>query len=160
MQEQQPGWQQRIGKVIRAELLERSDLNPRLLPQAEASLYQLQIELGRLETPPHARDDEQLAQALKDAMAQVREEQAQLETLEKQQKLLNQAGDEAARVASQARQLVQRLRSDLEFAKTALNSIARAGAAQASSSRRLAPAVASAGAAAATTAAAAENPVA
>ena len=120
LQEQQPGWQQRIGKVIRAELLERSDLNPRLVPQAEASLYQLQIELGRLETPPHARDDEQLAQALKDAMAQVREEQAQLETLEKQQKLLNQAGDEAARLASQARQQVQRLRSDLEFAKNSL----------------------------------------
>lgn len=120
LQEQQPGWQQRIGKVIRAELLERTDLNPQLLPQAETGLYQLQIELGRLATPPHARDEEQLAQALKDAMAQVREEQAQLEALEKQQKQLNQSHDDAARRVSLARQKMQRLRDELEFAKAHL----------------------------------------
>ncbi|NLD15679.1 MAG: ATP-binding protein [Gammaproteobacteria bacterium] len=120
LQEQQPGWQQRIGKVIRAELLERTDLNPQLMPQAEASLYQLKLDLSRLELPPHARDDEQLAQALKQAMARVREEQAQLEALEKQQKLFNQASDEAARHVSLARQQAQRLRGDLEMARASL----------------------------------------
>lgn len=120
LQDQQPGWQQRIGKVIRAELLERTDLNPQLQPQTEASLYQLKLDLSRLELPPHARDDEQLALALKQAMAQVREEQGLLEELEKQQKQLNQASEEAARHVSQARQQVQRLRSDLEFAKNSL----------------------------------------
>ncbi len=120
LQEQQPGWQQRIGKVIRAELLERTDLNPQLQPQAETSLYQLRLDLSRLETPPHARDDEQLAQALKDAMARVREEQTRLEELEKQQKQLNQASDEAARHVSQARQQAQRLRTDLDFARSSL----------------------------------------
>lgn len=123
LQEQQPGWQHRIGKVIRAELLERTDLNPQLQPDSDASLYQLRLDLSRLELPPHARDDEQLAQALKDAMQQVREQQTLLEQLEKQQQQLNLNSEQAAKQVSQARQQRQRLRTDLEFAQNSLDQL-------------------------------------
>lgn len=118
--EHQPGWQYGIGKLIREDLLERTDLAPHLQSQPDTSLFGLQLDISRIELPGYARDEQQLEQALKDAMQQVREQQVLLEQLEQHQQQLNQQAEQAGQRVNQARQQRSRLRTDLEFAQHSL----------------------------------------
>ncbi|WP_114418503.1 ATP-binding protein [Marinospirillum perlucidum] len=78
----QPGWEQTLGKVLRPELLERSDLAPQQLDQDTRAIYNLQLDLNAIELPDSARDEQTLASALQaaeDQRATLAQEQAELE---------------------------------------------------------------------------------
>ncbi len=82
LRQEQPNWYQTLGKVIRPELLQRSDLAPTRVDNSEA-LYGIALALGNLEAPAHAQDEATLteqAEQARLALAQACDAQAQLET--------------------------------------------------------------------------------
>lgn len=123
LQAHKPGWQHSIGKVIHAELLERTDLSPALNETANASLYQLELDLSRILLPEHARDNEELERELKEALNALRQQQSLLEQLEQQQKSHNQACEDAEQHVNAARQKRNQARTALEFAQSAFEQL-------------------------------------
>lgn len=62
------GWESSLGKLIRPELLERSDLSPALSEDSSA-FYGLLVDLNLLDSPDYAEDEQQLKARLADAEA-------------------------------------------------------------------------------------------
>ena len=80
LRQQQPGWENQLGKIIRPELLQRQDLSPELT-QGE-SLLGLKLDLKAIETPEYAQSEQQLQQQLQSAqqqLASISEQQNQAE---------------------------------------------------------------------------------
>lgn len=69
-------WEQTLGKVLRPELLDRSDLSPRMADEG-ASLFGIDLSTEALDTPEYAQSEQALKQQLNDA--QQRQKDALLE---------------------------------------------------------------------------------
>jgi hypothetical protein len=66
LRKEQPGWEQKLGKVIHPELLKRSDLKPSF-SQNNDNLFGLQLELGNVSVPEYAQSEQTLQQRLHEA---------------------------------------------------------------------------------------------
>ena len=128
LQEQLPGWQHSIGKVIREELLERTDLAPTLNAQGlvvtesdhgEPQLFNVCVDLSAIELPAYAQDAQKLEASIEQALAQLRRIEQQIVELETQQKNLNSAAQQQQDVLTQARQKRDSYNADLTFAREA-----------------------------------------
>ncbi|MBY5991304.1 ATP-binding protein [Ferrimonas balearica] len=81
LRQEQPDWYQSLGKVIRPELLQRNDLKPSLKGEADA-FYGIALELGNVDAPDYAQDEqalEQQAEQARQALEQARSAQSALE---------------------------------------------------------------------------------
>lgn len=134
LQAQVPGWQHTLGKVIREDLLERSDLAPTLqapppgqaAPLAQASaldaaqqLFNLRLDLSAIELPGYAQDEQALLAAIEQALTEVRAAEQQLAQLNSEQKSFNQQVQAQQDLLHKARHLRERYSSDLTYAREA-----------------------------------------
>ncbi|MBY6105790.1 ATP-binding protein [Ferrimonas balearica] len=103
LRQEKPEWIDTIGKVIRPELLKRGDLKPAI--GSGDSLFGVALELGNLDTPEYAQNEQQLeqhAEQARQALEQCRNEQAQLEArIEAQQAELQSANEAVIRAQTQ-----------------------------------------------------------
>ncbi|MBC3765974.1 ATP-binding protein [Neptunicella marina] len=97
LRKQQPGWEQKLGKVIHPDLLKRQDLKPAMGEESD-SLFGLTLDVSTLDTPEYA-ESEQLLQA------KLAEQRAKLDVLAEQHSQAEQQlakANEAVRVAELA----------------------------------------------------------
>ena len=129
LHEQLPGWQHSVGKVIREDLLERTDLAPSLnMPSVndsaisettEQQLFNMRLDLSAIELPAYAQDEQALEAATAQALSQVHAVEQQIEALEAEQKNLNAAAQQQHELWQKARQKRDSYSSDLNFARDA-----------------------------------------
>ncbi|SFX66365.1 ATP-binding protein [Marinospirillum alkaliphilum] len=112
----QPGWEQSLGKVLRADLLERNDLAPQLLPAGEARIFDLQLDLNAIELPDYAQDEVALLQMIEAAEQQMARLQQQLQQLEKQLAEQNRLVEQQQQKLDQARFRLGKAEEDIHFA--------------------------------------------
>lgn len=124
LQQQIPDWQHSIGKVIREDLLERSDLAPILnadipVQGSEQQLFTMRLDLAAIELPPYAQDEQALLTAIAQALDDRHAAEALLNSLEEVQKEHNANSQQHYDRLQKAQQLRDRYREDLRFAQEA-----------------------------------------
>ena len=129
LQQQVPGWQHNVGKVIREDLLERTDLAPSMtaavvsndtaVATLEQQLFNIRLDLAAINLPSYAQDDQALAASIEQALSQVRSIEQQLSALEDIQKTLNANAELQSDLLHKARQTRERYNNDLRFAREA-----------------------------------------
>ncbi|MBY6185224.1 ATP-binding protein [Marinobacter hydrocarbonoclasticus] len=104
LRQERPEWIHSIGKVIRPELLKRGDLKP-ALGDGEHTLFGVALDLGNLDTPEYAQNEQQLEQRAEQArkvLEQCRAEQSQMESrIEAQQAEMQSASEAVIRAQTQ-----------------------------------------------------------
>ena len=129
LQQQMPGWQHSVGKVIREDLLERTDLAPSFTAAVtgstnaasslEQQLFNIRLDLAAIDLPSYAQDDQALLAAIEQALSRVRDLEQQLNSLEDTQKTLNANAELQSDLLHKARQTRERYNNDLRFARDA-----------------------------------------
>lgn len=117
LRREQPGWEQQLGKVIDAELLQRTDLKPALAETPADSLYGVRLDLAALAAPQHAAGEAELRARLQRAEEEqqaARNRQAELESLLAER---NAAQDELNTRLAQARTALQTAKDDRQRLK-------------------------------------------
>ncbi|MEG3080656.1 ATP-binding protein [Halomonas sp. 5021] len=118
-----PGWEQRLGKVIAPELLERRDLAPALAEPAGDDLFGLVVDTHAIEPPDYAQDEASLLVAIDAAEAEVLRAEAEVERAEKALKRANERVGEADDALSQAQLAVKRADEEVDYAQEARRQI-------------------------------------
>ncbi|WP_108449526.1 ATP-binding protein [Halomonas sp. BN3-1] len=114
-----PGWEQRLGKVIAPELLERRDLSPRVGEQDHDELFGVGLDLAAVEVPEYAQEEASLLAAIEQAeAAQVRAESA-VQAAERQMKAANERVQSAEEAVRRARMELKRAESEVDYARDA-----------------------------------------
>ncbi|MDN4501844.1 ATP-binding protein [Alteromonadaceae bacterium BrNp21-10] len=72
LRHEQPGWENKLGKVINPDLLKRKDLKPQVGEDSE-SLFGLTLDLHNLDAPEYAQSEQQLQAQLSQAKLQLDE---------------------------------------------------------------------------------------
>ena len=120
LQQQLPDWQHSVGKVIREDLLERTDLAPMLnAATVEQQLFNLQLDFAAIELPVYAQNESALLAAIEQALSDLRSVEQQLISLENEQKTLNHSAQQQQELLQKARQKRESTRNDLSFASDA-----------------------------------------
>ena len=124
LQQHIPEWQHSVGKVIREELLERSDLAPSLsdaqgspAPLSELQLFGLRLDLAAIELPAYAQDEQALLAAIAQTLEQLHAAQQQLSDLNDAQQVHNANSEQQQDKLHKAQQVRERYRNDLGFAQ-------------------------------------------
>ena len=73
LRKEQPGWEHDLGKVIHPDLLKRNDLKPQFVPQAEASMFGVRLDLSHVALPDYAESEHALQQRLHAAQQRLAE---------------------------------------------------------------------------------------
>lgn len=113
------GWEHQLGKVVREELLERSDLAPQLVEGNAQQLFNLQLDLTALELPSYAQEEQALRHALQQAQAQLEQAQTQLKATEKEQASVNEKVQTKRSELDQAKQQQEKFERNIDFARDA-----------------------------------------
>ena len=129
LQDQIPGWQHSVGKVIRDGLLERTDLAPKLIESVKESsqldsstqqqLFTMQLDLAAIELPIYAQDEQALLAVIAQTLTDISHIEQHLEVLEHQQKGLNNNAKHQQELWYKARQKRDITLTDLNFAREA-----------------------------------------
>ncbi|MDY7219642.1 ATP-binding protein [Denitrificimonas sp. JX-1] len=120
LQQQMPGWQHSVGKLIREDLLERTDLAPRInSTEADPAqqLFNMCLDLAAIELPDYAQDEQALLDAIAKALDQLHDVEDNLQALEDVQKTYNAQCDQQQDALHKAQQARDRYRADLGFAQ-------------------------------------------
>lgn len=127
LQQHMSGWQHSIGKVIREDLLERTDLAPSLnaaaadaetaMPHSEPQLFNMRLDLAAIELPAYAQDEQALLAAIAQALDRLHDAEQQLHALEEKQKEYNANSEQQQDTLQKALQTRERYRNDLRFAQ-------------------------------------------
>lgn len=117
----QPGWEQTLGKVLRADLLERSDLAPQQLPQDDARIFNLQLDLNAIDLPDYARDEAALLLAIEAAEDRQKQLEDETDQAEKQLAEKNLQVKQQQEIFAQARLAVDQAEAEINFASDARN---------------------------------------
>ncbi|CAG9295202.1 ATP-binding protein [Celerinatantimonas diazotrophica] len=118
LQQHYPQWHQRVGKVIDASLLDRSDLQPDLVEVAE-SLYGLKLELNAIELSDYAQDDVAVTIALQQAEQHLSVVTQQRQQAEKALKTAHDAAQQCRSQVEQAQWQVSEAEQNIEYAREA-----------------------------------------
>ena len=114
-----PGWEQRLGKVIAPELLERRDLSPKVGEHDHDELFGVGLDLAAVDVPEYAQDEASLVVAIEQAEAAlVRAENAE-QAAERQMKACNERVQSAEDAVRRARMEVKRAESEVDYARDA-----------------------------------------
>ncbi|MDY0207858.1 MAG: ATP-binding protein [Pseudomonas sp.] len=129
LQQQIPDWQHSVGKVIRDDLLERTDLAPTLMESVAESaqldsstqqqLFNMQLDLAAIELPVYAQDEQALLTAIEKALSDISHLEQHLAALENEQKGLNSNAQQQQALWYKARQKRDITLTDLNFASDA-----------------------------------------
>ena len=128
LHEQVPNWQHSLGKVIREDLLERTDLAPvlgadnlstGLSISNQPQLFNIRLDLAAIELPAYAQDEQALLDTIKNTLAELHAAEQLLSTLEDQQKTLNANSLQQQDLLHKAQHTRERYRNDLRFAQDA-----------------------------------------
>ncbi|HKM37049.1 MAG TPA: ATP-binding protein, partial [Thiopseudomonas sp.] len=129
LQQQIPDWQHSVGKVIRDDLLERTDLAPRLLElvtesaeldsSTQQQLFNMQLDLAAIELPVYAQDEQALLAVIEQTLTDIRNIEQHLGVLEAEQKGLNNNAKHQQELWYKARQKRDITLTDLNFARDA-----------------------------------------
>ncbi|WP_099034391.1 ATP-binding protein [Lacimicrobium alkaliphilum] len=112
------GWEQKLGKVIHAPLLERKDLSPELTDEQQG-LLGISLDLSQIDAPEYAEDEAALKHRLQQAQKQLqhyREQQQQHEGV------LQQAHEQAEQLREQlsrAQQAFEQAEQEVHYATDA-----------------------------------------
>lgn len=125
LQQQIPGWQHNVGKLIREDLLERTDLAPSLsdatasnaLPASEQQLFNMRLDLAAIELPAYAQDEQALMTVIAQALDTLHDAEQLLNSLEETQKVHNANSQQQQDTLHKAQQARDRYRTDLRFAQ-------------------------------------------
>ncbi|MDN5781158.1 MAG: ATP-binding protein, partial [Luteimonas sp.] len=112
---QLPGWEQHIGKLVREDLLERSDLAPQRI-DGEPNLWGLQLDLNVIEAPDYARDEVALKEALAKAHAEREQAQARENRYADEVKRLAEAAEQQQQSEQEASRKQETARQDVDYA--------------------------------------------
>lgn len=124
LQQHIPAWQHSIGKVIREDLLERSDLAPILntdisAQSSEQQLFAMRLDLAAIELPAYAQDEQALLATIAQALDDRHDAEKLLSSLEEVQKEHNANSQQHYDSLHKAQQVRDRYREDLRFAQDA-----------------------------------------
>ena len=125
LQQQLPGWQHTVGKLIRDDLLERTDLAPSLANPAlssettasEQQLFNMRLDLAAIELPAYAQDEQALLAAIAEALDTLHAAEQALNSLEETQKTYNANSEQQQEILHKAQKARDRHREDLRFAQ-------------------------------------------
>ncbi|SFC03537.1 Protein of unknown function [Marinospirillum celere] len=117
----QPGWEQSLGKVLRSDLLERSDLSPQQVAGDEQRLFNLQLDLNAIELPDYARDEQELLLALEAATHRVADLQADSQASEKHLAECNLDVKQREEALEGARLTLRKVEAEIDYAVDARN---------------------------------------
>src|SRR5699024_1938882 len=112
---QVPGWEQHIGKLIREDLLERSDLAPQR-SEAEPTLWGVQLDLNVIDAPDYARDEVGLKEALAMANAELQQAQKAQDRHAEEVKRLEATVKQCRQAQQQATQAQATAQQDVTYA--------------------------------------------
>src|SRR5690606_29920463 len=123
LQQQVPGWQHSVGKVIREDLLERTDLAPSMtaavvsedaaVATLEQQLFNIRLDLAAINLPSYAQDAQPLAPAIERARSRVHSIDQQLSALEDIHVALTTRAELQSDLLQKARQSRERHNNDL-----------------------------------------------
>lgn len=113
------GWENQVGKVIREDLLERTDLSPQLHTADSAQLFNIELDLGAIELPSYAQAEADLRVQLTQAQSALEQAHEQFKTAEKDQAIVNQKVQDKKAQLDQAKQLQEKHERNIEFARDA-----------------------------------------
>ncbi len=114
-----PGWEQRLGKVIAPELLERRDLSPQLTEVEHDALFGVTLDLAAISLPDHAQDEASLLAAIEAAEAAHARAEGNVQAAEKRLKARHDLVKEADETLRQSRSAFKRAEQDVEYATQA-----------------------------------------
>ena len=125
LQQQVPDWQHSVGKVVREELLERTDLAPHLAAIDAASsqehsgvqLFNMRLNLAAIELPAYAQDEQALQAAIAQALDTLHSAEQTLQGMQELQKTHNANSELHYEAWHSAQQIRERYRNDLRFAQ-------------------------------------------
>lgn len=120
-------WEQTLGKVIAPELLERSDLQPRLSEalsqdtgsEAERSLYGLLLELNQLDLPDYAQDEAAIRDRIQQAEQQLANAKAGQADAEKMLKTCHENFETAKAALEQVQWQQQEHEQNIDYVRDA-----------------------------------------
>lgn len=120
LQQQIPDWQHTVGKLIREDLLERTDLAPSLsdatasnaVPASEQQLFNMRVDLAAIELPAYAQDEQALMAAIAQALDALHDAEQLLNSLEEAQKAHNANSQQQQDILHKAQQARDRYRTD------------------------------------------------
>ena len=132
LRSQQPGWEQTLGKVLREDLLTRSDLSPQPAAQNSSQLFNLTLDLNAIDLPDYAQEETALAEAIERAEYQTAQQAQQMreaeqtlhqanEAVKTQQQQVDQLrherdqADQEVQYATEARDRLQAQQTQLEI---------------------------------------------
>lgn len=123
LREHMPGWEQTFGKLIREELLERTDLAPQRDTQGNESYAGLLLDLANVAAPSFALEEQAIQTALEEARSTVTQCQSEIEQdVHHLQRHEQQVREQAERVAA-AEHAVQVAEQDVLFATQARDAL-------------------------------------
>ncbi len=111
-----PGWEQRLGKVIAPELLERRDLSPRLTEAGHDDLFGVALDLAAIALPDHAQDEASLLAAIEAAEVARTRAEADRQAAEKRLKAENDRIQGVEETLGEARIGLKRAEQEVEYA--------------------------------------------
>ncbi|MFT0212537.1 ATP-binding protein [Pseudomonas sp. F1_0610] len=113
------GWENQVGKVLREDLLERTDLSPQLQLTESTQLFNIQLDLSAIELPEYAQAEADLREQLSQAQAVLEQAKEQFKAAENEQATINQKVQEKQTQLDQAKQLQEKYERNIEFAREA-----------------------------------------
>lgn len=119
LREQMPGWEQTIGKLIREELLVRTDLSPQHVAEDNTSFAGLKLDLASLSAPSFALEEQAFQLALDEARHAVAQSQSEIEQDAQQVQRYEQQVREQAERMAEAEHDVQVAEQEVLFATQA-----------------------------------------
>lgn len=114
LRKEHSGWEGSLGKVIRPELLQRSDLKPALSPDAAETFYRVMLDLAVIDAPEYAHSEQALKQQLTQVEAKLAEAKQQSEQAEHALVEASQALDAVRRKVIVASTELKNTRADVK----------------------------------------------
>lgn len=116
LQHHYPQWQQQIGKVIDAQLLDRRDLQPDRLDEGD-SFYGIRVDLAAIDLPEYAQDDSALTLAVEQAQDQLSNAQNVKQLGEKALQNAHQQSEKMRKQVEKAQWSVTEAEQNIEYAR-------------------------------------------
>lgn len=118
-----PNWRDSIGKIISPELLTRKDLFPDIDAFPSESIYGLTIDLGALDVPDYAQDEDRLRSRLNEAEERFATAQNMREEKEKASEHCQNSEQQAQLSLVDQKAALKRARSKVEVARAHVRSV-------------------------------------
>ncbi|WP_088329805.1 ATP-binding protein [Lacimicrobium sp. SS2-24] len=118
LRDHQPGWEQKIGKVIHAPLLERKDLSPEVCEPAHGVLG-ISLDLSQIDPPEYAEDEVALQHRFEQAQKQLEQARERQQQDEARLQHCHQHAEQLREQLSKAQQAFGQAEQEVHYASDA-----------------------------------------